>query len=295
MHVRATRVLSEAADGLRRNPVMTVAAVLTVSISLGLLGAALILRSEISTMQAYYYTKIEVSVFLAEGVTDRERSDIESALRALPVVRAVDYETKSEALRRYRLQYKDQAELLAAGTIENLPESFRVKLHDPTQFETVRSAIDGLPGIEEIVDQKAILDKLFGVLGGLRDAALALAVIQLIAAALLISNTVRLTAFARRQETALMRLVGASRLQIQLPFLVEGVVAGLAGSVIAVGMLAVGKSALLDRKLAPLFGNGALPVVHWSHVAVQLPVLAGCGVLIAGAASLLTVRRYVRL
>jgi cell division transport system permease protein len=293
VHVR--RVLGEAADGLRRNPVMTVAAVLTVSISLGLLGAALLLRSEITTMQAYYYTKVEVSVFLTADVTDQQRTDVESALRALPVVRDVGYETKAEALRRYQLQYENQPDLLAAGTLDNLPESFRVKLHDPTQFETVRSAIDGMPGIDEVVDQKAVLDKLFGVLGGLRDAALALAVIQLVAAALLISNTVRLTAFARRQETALMRLVGASRLQIQLPFLIEGAVAGLAGAVIAVGILAVGKSVLLDGKLAPLFGSGVLPVVHWSSVAVQLPVLAVCGVLIAGAASLLTVRRYVRL
>ncbi|MDT7573346.1 MAG: cell division transport system permease protein [Actinomycetota bacterium] len=296
--MRVPRALTEAADGLRRNPVMTVAAVLTVSISLGLLGAALILRSEISKMEAYYYTKIEVSVFLAEDVTDQQRTDVETALRALPVVRDVHYETKAEALRRYRLQFADQPELLAVGTVDNLPESFRVKLHDPTQFEAVRSAIEDMPGLDPeggVVDQKAVLDKLFGVLGGLRDAALALAVVQLLAAALLISNTVRLTAFARRQETALMRLVGASRLQIQLPFLIEGVVAGLGGAVLAVGLLAVGKWVLLDDKLAPLFGSGVLPVVHWSNVAVQLPVLAGCGALIAGAASLLTVRRYVQL
>jgi cell division transport system permease protein len=296
--MRVPRAITEAITGLRRNPVMTVAAVLTVSISLGLLGAALILRSEISKMEAYYYTKIEVSVFLADDITDQQRTDIDTALHALPVVRDVTYETKAEALRRYRLQFAEQPELLAAGTIDNLPESFRVKLYDPKQFETVRSAIEGMPGIdpqEGIVDQKAVLDKLFGVLGGLRDAALALAVVQLLAAALLISNTVRLTAFARRQETALMRLVGASRLQIQLPFLLEGVVAGLIGSVIALGILAVGKSVLLDQKLAPLFGSGVLPVVRWSSVAVQLPVLALCGVLIAGTASLLTVRRYVRL
>jgi cell division transport system permease protein len=273
---------------------MTVAAVLTVSISLGLLGAALILRSEIITMQAYYYTKIEVSVFLTEDVTGQQRTDVGAALRALPVVRDVHYESKEEAVRRYRLQFKDQPALLAVGTVENLPESFRVKLRDPTQFETVRSAVDGMPGIEEVVDQKAILDPLFSVLGGLRNAAIVLALVQLVAAALLISNTVRLTAFARRQETALMRLVGASQLQVQLPFLLEGVVAGLAGSALAVGILAVGKSTLLDRKLAPLFGHGVLPVVHWSDVVVQLPVLAVCGVLIAGFASLLTVRRYVR-
>src|SRR3954451_11008573 len=106
--MRLARALREAAEGLRRNPVMTVAAVLTVSISLGLLGAALILRSQISTMQAYYYTKIEVSVFLTDDITDQQRNDIRSALVALPVVRDVGYESKEEAVRRYRLQFKDQ-------------------------------------------------------------------------------------------------------------------------------------------------------------------------------------------
>jgi cell division transport system permease protein len=289
------RVLGEAADGLRRNLVMTLAAVLTASISLSLLGAALILRNEISTMESYYYTKVEVSVFLTDDVTDQQRSEVQSVLRGLPVVRDVTYESKEEAYRRYLLQFKDQPDLLAVATVDDLPESYRVKLRDPTQFAAVASAVDGLPGIDQVVDQKAILDKLFGVLGGLRDAAIVLALAQLVAAALLIANTVRMTAFARRQETSLMRLVGASQLQIQAPFILEGVVSGLIGAVIAVGILAVGKGTLLDHKLQPLFGGGVLPVVHWSSVVAQLPVLALFGVLIAGAASLVTVRRYVRL
>src|SRR4051812_31993084 len=121
--MRLARALREAADGLRRNPVMTVAAVLAGSVPPRLLGAVLILRNQISTMEAYYYTKIEVSVFLDDGVTDQQRTDIETALRALPVVRDAAYESKEEAVRRYRLQYKDQPALLEAGTVDNLPES----------------------------------------------------------------------------------------------------------------------------------------------------------------------------
>jgi cell division transport system permease protein len=287
--------VSEAVIGLRRNTLMSTAAVLTVAISLALLGAALMLRSEIASMQAYYYTRIEVSVFLTMDVTDEQRTDIRSTLRGLPVVRDVQYESRREAYRRYLLQFKDQPELLAVASEETLSESYRVKLHDPTQYATVASALDGVPGIDEVVDQKAILDKLFGVLTGLRNAALALAAVQLIAAALLISNTIRVTAHARRHETAIMRLVGATRLQVQLPFLIEGVVAGLAGSIIAVGLLAAGKGLVLDRALRPLFGGGVLPQIHWSDIALQLPVLAALGVAIAGSASLLTARRYVRL
>jgi cell division transport system permease protein len=295
--MRLRLAMSEAVIGLRRNTVMTVAAILTVAISLALLGAALVLRQEIVSMQAYYYTKIEVSVFLTDAVTPDQREAVRAAIAALPVVApgGITYEDKPEAFRRFRLQNKDIPQLLANVTVNQLPESFRVKLRDPTQFETVRSALDGMPGIDQVYDQKALLDRLFGVLTGLRDAALALALVQLIAATLLISNTVRLTAHARRQETALMRLVGASRLQVQLPFLIEGVVAGAVGGAIAVGVLSIGKVLLLDRKLKPLFGGGVLPVVHWSDVLTQLPVLIAVGVVIAGVASLVTVRRYVRL
>ncbi|MDT7550562.1 MAG: cell division transport system permease protein [Actinomycetota bacterium] len=293
--MRVQQAVAEAMVGLRRNTVMTAAAVLTVSLSLALLGAALMLRNEITTMQAYYYTKIEVSVFLTADVTDQERKDIRAQIVDLRVVKSVNYESSAEAYRRYLLQFKDQPDLRAAATETNLPESYRVKLRDPTKFETVRSALAGAPGVEEVVDQKAILDKLFGVLGGLRDAALALAAVQLVAATLLISNTIRVTAFARRHETAIMRLVGATRLQIQLPFLIEGVVAGATGSFIAVGLLAAGKGLVLDRKLEPLFASGLLPAVHWAAVLMMLPVLTILGVVISAVASLLTARRYVRL
>jgi cell division transport system permease protein len=295
VRVFAQRVLAEAVIGLRRNMVMTAAAILTVSISLSLLGAALMLRGEVTQMQAYYYTKIEVSVFLTEDVTDQERQDIRTTLLSLPAVSRVDYESQREAYRRYLLEFKDQPDLLKAATETALPESYRVKLRDPKQYQVVASALDGAPGVEEVVDQKKILDRIFGVLDGLRDAALALAAIQLAAATLLISNTVRVTAHARRQETAIMRLVGATRLQIQAPFVVEGVVAGVVGSSVAAVILGAAKGLVVDRKLRPIFDSGLLPAIHWTDVLGQLPVLVALGIVLSGTASFLTARRYVRL
>jgi cell division transport system permease protein len=120
-----------------------------------------------------------------------------------------------------------------------------------------------------------------------------LAAVQLLAAALLISNTIRVSAHARRRETSLMRLVGATRMQIQLPFLLEGVAAGAAGATAAVAILAVGKAMVLDRALRPLF-TGVLPPLQWSDVVGQWPVLLASGVLLSAAASILSARRYVR-
>lgn len=285
--------MSEAVLGLRRNPVMTAAAILTVAISLSLLGAALMMRGEITRMQEFYYAKIEVSVFLRADVTDAQRESVRDTLRGLPVVKRVDYESPQEAYRRYLLMFKNQPALLDAASDTTLPESYRVKLVDPTQFAQVASALDGAPGVDEVVDQKALLDRLFGVLRGLRNAALALALVQLLAAALLISNTVRVSAHARRRETSLMRLVGATRLQIQFPFLLEGVAAGAAGATAAVGLLAVGKVLVLDRALSPLF-TGVLPPLQWSDVVGQLPVLLALGVVLSAVASVLSARRYVR-
>lgn len=293
--MRVRRGVSEAWTGLLRNKVMTTAALLTVSLSLTLLGAALMLRGEITTMRTYYYANIEVSVFLTADVTPQQRTDIRAEIKSLPVVRTITYESSQEAYRRYLLQFKDQPDLLAAATNTNLPESYRVKLRDPKQFAIVASALDGAPGVDQVVDQKAILDRLFGVLDGLRNAALGLAFVQLLVATLLISNTIRVTAFTRRHETAIMRLVGATRLQIQLPFLFEGLVAGLAGAFVAVSILAAAKAFLLDQKMRPLFASGLLPVVHWGAVLTMLPVLSGLGLVIAGTASWVTARRYVRL
>ena len=151
--MRLRLALSEALLGLRRNTLMTIAALLTVSISLALLGAALVMRSEISQMQAYYYTQIQVSVFLSADVTPEQRDAIHDAIAALPVVApgGITYESKEEAFRRAKIEFKDVPNVLLNVTADDLPESYRVKLKDPKQFETVRSALDGMPGVDEVI------------------------------------------------------------------------------------------------------------------------------------------------
>ncbi len=292
--MRAQLVLSEAVLGLKRNLVMTVAAIVTVSISLALFGAALLVRQQVHSMQKYYYYNIEVSVFLTDTVTDAQRQDLLTTLTGLPLVKEVKYESKDEAYKRFKEQFKDQPDLVNNVSPGALPESYRVRLKDPTKYEVVASSVRGLPGVDQVVDQRKYLDKLFAVLNGLRNAALAIAGVQLLAATLLIANTVRVAAFNRRRETGIMKLVGASRLYIQLPFLLEGLVAGLIGALLGASFLGVAKVFLFDRTLGSLFSSGVIPAVHWSQIIGLTPVLAVFGVAIAGFASLVTLRRYVR-
>lgn len=292
--MRVRQVASEAVLGLRRNLVMSIAAVVTVAVSLALVGTALLVNKTVGELREVFYTDIEISIFLAEDVTDAQRSSINGVLDGIPLVENIVYEDKAEAYRRFQLQFQDQPDLLANVTQDVLPESFRVKLSDPTQYEVAASAVRDLPGVGQVVDNREFLDDLFRVLDGLRFAAVGVAVVQSVAAALLIGNTVRVAAFSRRRETGVMRLVGATRLYIQLPFLLEGVVAGLVGAGLATGLLFAGKEFVLDAKLSSLFRSGVIPAVTGEDIVAQVPWLVLIGVGISAVASLVSLQRYLR-
>ena len=212
----------------------------------------------------------------------------------MPQVQQVFYESQEQAYEQFREQFKDSPDLVENVTAEALPESVRVKLRDPTQYDVVASAVRDLPAVDQVVDYRRLLQPLFTTLNGLRTAAFYIAGVQLLAATLLIANTVRVTAFSRRRETGVMRLVGATRMYIQLPFLLEGILAGVLGAALGVGLMLLGKVLLLDRGLRPLFFEGIIPSISVADILAQAPLLLGLGVVISGLASLLTLQRYLR-
>ena len=301
--MRAQFVLSEIGIGLRRNLTMTIAVVVTVAISLALFGSGLLIRKQVETMKDFWYDKVEVSVYLCgeisdaptcagQAVTDEQRAELEADLLAMPEVDEVFYESQQEAYEHFQEQFADSPDLVENVTADVLPESFRVKLDDPTQFSVVADAFVDRPGVEEVQDQKALLEGFFSVLNKLQLLALIIAGVQVLAAVLLISNTIRVAAYSRRRETGIMRLVGASNLYIQLPFLLEGVLAGLVGAALASGSLLALKEFLIDRQLRPAFRFTAF--VGWGDVLAILPVLFLTGALLAGLSSFVTLRRHLR-
>lgn len=292
--MRAARVISEAAIGLRRNLVMSTAAVLTIAVSLTFVGAALLVRQSVDRLQEAFFTEIEVAVYLDSGVTDSQRTAIEATLSALPLVERVSYASKQDAYERFLRQNPNEPELTRNVSPEVLPEAFLVQLSDPEQFEIVSSAATDLPGVQQVDDNRDALKGLFDVLSGLRLLAFVTALVQAIAAALLIANTVRLTAFSRRREISVMRLVGASRWSIQAPFLLEGLIVGLMGTAAAGALLAAAKVYLIDDKISGLFTFAARP--SWSDIFLtQGPWLLALGLLVSAFASFASLRRYVRL
>jgi cell division transport system permease protein len=294
--MRVNFILSEVTTGLRRNLTMTVAMILTTAICLGLGGTGLLIYNMISEMKQIYYDKVQVSIFLADGVTDQQRTAIKEQLQHSPEVKNFIYESKAEAYARFKEQFKQQPELVQNTPQDALPESFRVELVNPERYQVIAQEFpNGKNGVDQVRDEGDFLNRLFSLLNGARNATIAVAVIQALAALLLISNTIQLAAFNRRNETNIMRLVGASRWYTQLPFLLEAAVAGLIGAVLAIGGLVLMKLLFVDKTLAGPIKAGIIPSVDWSQIAAVSPIIAAAGVLAAGLAAYITLRLYVRL
>ena len=299
--MRARFLVSEVRIGLRRNLTMTFAVVVTTAISLSLLGIGLLSNAQVGAMKDYWYDKIEVSVFLcgnlsespscASGVVSADqRIAIQRDLQEMSVVDSVFYESQTEAFKRFQERFKDSA-IAQNVTADQLPESFRVKLKDPTQFAVIVSAFSGRPGVDVVQDQRSILEKFFKLLGVLRNGALVVGLASVLTAALLISNTLRIAAYNRRRETSVMKLVGASSWSIQLPFLLEGVISAIIGWGLATGLLA-GLKTVIDSNVAPLLTFTKF--FGWGEVWVASAWLLATGLFVSILASVITLRRHLK-
>lgn len=290
--MRAKYILSEVMVGLWRNVTMTVAMIITMGVSLTMLGASLVLYQQINSMKGYYYDQVEVSIFLKPDVTDDQRGAIQQALQSDALVSQIIHETKEKAYAKFKEEFKDAPDLVAATNHSSLPESFRVKLKDQNQYQQVHDKYITMEGVSDIIDQRQLLSKVFGVLGSAQTLALVVALAQGIAALLLVGNTIQVAAYSRRREVAVMKLVGASNWFIQSPFVLEAMFAGVIGAIIASLALIAGKIWLIDGSLKSLVS--LLTPVPWSRVTLMAPILIGIGALVSGVTGWFTLRFYIK-
>ena len=305
--MRAQFVLSEIGVGLRRNLTMTFAVIVSVALSLALAGAALLAGEQVSTMKGYWYDKVEVSIFLcnendadnnprncaAGAVTAEQKRAIKRDLDKLSVVEKVYYESQQEAFEHYQEQFKDDP-LASSLTPDQMQESYRVKLRDPTKYDVISTAFSGRQGVQEVQDQRSLLENLFRILNGMNWAAWCMMGLMLTVALMLIVNTVRVAAFSRRRETGIMRLVGASSFYIQMPFILEAAFAGLLGAVGASVLLILGRYFLIDNGLALAEQMPLINFVGWDVLFKTLPLLFLAGVLMPSFAAFFTLRKYLK-
>ncbi len=302
--MRAQFVLSEIGVGLRRNLTMTFAVVISVALSLALFGGSLLMRDQVSSMKGYWYDKVQVSIFLcnksdagagvncAKGaVTTEQKQQIKSDLDKLSLTERVYYESADQAYKHYKEQFKDSP-LAASLTPDQMQESYRIKLKDPEKYKVIDTAFSGRAGVQSVEDQRDVLENLFNLLGGMNVAALGVMGLMLVVALLLIVNTVRVSAFSRRREIGIMRLVGASGFYIQAPFIMEAAIAGLIGASFAGALIIGGKYFLVDQWLVekiPL-----VTFVGWDVVLTKLPLILAIGLLMPALAAFVALRKYLR-
>jgi cell division transport system permease protein len=299
--MRASFVFSEVLTGLRRNVTMTVAMILTTMISLALLGGGLLVVRMIDKTQSVYQEEVDVNVNLTNDISANDKdcsqepcAGLRERLEQDPAVSSVAFENRDEALERFKQIFEAQPELLKLVRAESLPASLQVSLVDPDRPEVITQTYAGSVGIDSIVDESEFIEDLFAAFNEVRNLAFFIALVQAVAALLLISNTVQVSAFTRRTEVNIMRLVGATRWYTQLPFLLEAVVAGLIGAVLAIGLLVVFKQWFLDDVLGGVFASGVLSPIDGLDILLVSPWLLLISICISAITGYLTLRLYVR-
>ena len=280
----------ETTSGLRRNGLVAFAAISTTFIALFLFGLSLLISRQVSLMIEATTGNVEVAVYLTDPVNLDNVQSLTNTLNDLDVVADVHYENKQEACDRFRRLFAEQEALVNNVDCDALPASLRVKMEDPEQYAQVQAVLKGQPGIEQIVDQSAFLDRLFAVTRVFRVGVLLVAFVMLVSASILIANTVRMGLFARRKEIGIMKLVGATNWRIRMPFLVEGLFESLIGAVAAILFLFAIKVAFIN----PL--NESVQFIPWivnRDVIAIIPILLIAGAIVALLAGLVGMRRFL--
>jgi cell division transport system permease protein len=284
---------------------MVVSIVLVTFISLTFVGTAILLQAQIAQMKSFWFDRAQVAIYMCtdfstlggcdqQAASPDQKVAIEQRLESPTLAPYIDrfyFEDRDQAFANFREQFKDSA-VVDLVSPELLPETFWVNLVDPTQSELIFESISGLPGVESVIDQRTYLDQIFALLNAGSLTAVAVAGLMLLAAALLIATTIRLSAFSRRRELAIMRLVGASNRFIQTPFVLEGIVAAALGAAVA----SVSVWAIVHFFVQGYLAQ-ALPTTVFVTAAdafATMPILFATGIGLAVVASYVSITRYLR-
>jgi cell division transport system permease protein len=303
--MRFRHVLSETRAGLRQNLTMTLAVIMTMWVSLSLFGAGLLASQQVDLMKGRWYDKIEISIFLCtkdtrgdncepgQDVTQAQKDVIRTTLETNPEVapEGIYFETKEEAWQEFQRAYEGSP-IQDSLEIDQMQESFRVKLRNPEEYQGVVSSVVGLKGVQKVQDLHQLLDPFFRALNMLQWSTAGASALLLLASALQIGNTIRLATFARRREIGIMRLVGASNFYITVPFLLEAVISALIGVALACITLGAGVYIWIIRGVQESIRFVAW--IGWRQTGLAMLAIMAVGLVLAVIPTLVTTRRYLR-
>ena len=291
MAISVDYVLRETASNLRRNLLMTTAAILTVAVSLSLVGGALLLKQGVSKATLQWRGGVELNIFLNPDVAQTQRDGIQAELNALPEVKRVSYVDQEAAYDEFKTMFANSPDMVESVTPKDLPPSFRVVPRQPELVETIGDRFTKREGVKEVVYAKETVETLIKVTTFLQRLIFAVAAVLLLSASLLILNTIRMAIFARRREVAVMKLVGATNWFIRVPFMLEGMVQGVAGAAAAFIVLAISRG-LIENAVE---GNQLIEqfVVSSSDVFGTGVFILFMGAVVGGVGSAIAVSRFL--
>ena len=300
-------VFSETATGLRRNISMSVALIVTIFVSLTLVGMGLLLNQQADKAERFWGSKLQITVFMCNQnsktpncssgeISPTQRTAVKQAIDTSPEVASYYHQGKDQAFKTWKRVYlsqdKSQQEIYSTVRASDMQESYWVKLKDPNRFQGVKSALVGMPGVDAVRDLRQVLKPIYFWMTVMKWGAIAIAAFLLVAAILQVGNTIRMAAFARRKEIGIMRLVGASTLYISLPFLMETLVAAVIGIALAAGALMAFMYFVIYGKLRP--SSNIVEWVDWNDAYLAIAGITVLGILLTLIPTLVMTRKYLK-
>ena len=305
--MQLTYVFSELRTGLRRNVSMTVAVIVTLFVSLTLVGLGLLLNAQADKAEEFWGDRLQITVFLCtensptsnciDGrATEAEKAAVENVLKTNPEVEKYHFETSQQAYDKWRSVYagedETQEQVIEAIRPSDMAETYWITLKDPREFQSVKSEVSGLKGVGTVRDLREVLQPIYFWINAFKIGAFVIAGCLLLAAILQVGNTIRLAAFARRKEIGIMRLVGASSLYIQLPFLLEALFAAVVGVLLAAGAISLFLYLVVYQQLRP--NSNLVAWVDWGDGLWTMGAIAVVGLALTLIPTLLLTRKYLK-
>jgi cell division transport system permease protein len=293
MAVSSGYLLRETGGNLRRNLVMTIAAVVTMAVSLAALGGVLIMREAINKASLQWRGGVQVAIFLEPNVSATESTAIGKELATTPGVKKFHYVDKEQAYQEFKTIFGGEPDLVNVLTVKDMPPSYRVVPTSAADLSELGKVFASQPGVDKVSYAAQEIDQLRSQFDRLRLGALIFAVLVMVGAVALIVNTIQLAIFARRREVAVMKLVGATNWFIRIPFMLEGLVHGVVGALLAFGL-----SYGARNGIASLVGSDSLLGNQKLYVTGHEAIMTGIVVVIVGAGvgalgSAFAVRRFL--
>ena len=285
--------VKETYKSIRRNGFMSFASISTVAVSLLVLGMFLMIFLNTNNLAQYLESQVQVSIYMQDSATAKELASVKDKLTKMPGVVKVTQVSKQQALERFKKRLGDQQQLLSSLGKENpFPNSFEIQVDSPERIKVLTPQIGQLPKVETAKFGQEVVEHLFQLTKILRFGGIILVVFLAMATLFIISNTIRLTVFARRKEVIIMKYVGATDWFIRWPFLLEGMTLGFCGAVVASLFINSIYSGLLERIHATLAFLPLLPTYPLLLYVDVFLLVAGTG--IGALGSYISLRKFLQ-